>query len=95
MKRRAALKKDEDYVLTEDKDKKGNKIVQNAFAQDNVKKGLLPEILTELLDARSRAKKAMKAAKDPFEQALLNGRQLALKISANRYETHPITSHIV
>lgn len=49
----------------------------------SVRKGLLPEILTELLEARSNAKRMMKNAKDPFEAAVLNGRQLALKISAN------------
>lgn len=42
--------------------------------------GILPEILTELLLARSRAKKQMAAATDPFEKAVLNGRQLALKV---------------
>ncbi len=45
--------------------------------------GLLPEILDELLKARKVAKKDMAAAEDPFTQAVLNGRQLALKISAN------------
>jgi len=53
------------------------------FVKSHKRKGLLPEILTELLEARSRAKKEMKHAKDPFEAAVLNGRQLALKISAN------------
>jgi DNA polymerase delta subunit 1 len=54
------------------------------FVKPHVRKGILPEILTELLEARSNAKKLMKASQDPFEQAVLNGRQLALKISANR-----------
>ncbi len=45
--------------------------------------GLLPEILQELIAARANAKKLMKTEKDPFAQAVLNGRQLALKISAN------------
>eukprot|EP00742_Colponemidia_sp_Colp-10_P013425 GILJ01015163.1.p1 GENE.GILJ01015163.1~~GILJ01015163.1.p1 ORF type:complete len:651 (-),score=116.14 GILJ01015163.1:49-2001(-) len=45
--------------------------------------GILPEILQELLTARKRAKTMMKDAKDPLEYAVLNGRQLALKISAN------------
>jgi len=53
------------------------------FVKPSVHKGLLPEILTELLEARSNAKRMMKSAKDPFEAAVLNGRQLALKISAN------------
>lgn len=57
------------------------------FVKSHVRKGLLPEILTELLEARSNAKKLMKSATDPFEQAVLNGRQLALKISANSSAT--------
>lgn len=57
------------------------------FVKPHVRKGLLPEILTELLEARANAKKLMKKSTDPFEQAVLNGRQLALKISANRSGT--------
>ena len=53
------------------------------FVRDSVRKGLLPEILRELLGARKRAKADMKKATDPLEKAVLNGRQLALKISAN------------
>jgi DNA polymerase delta subunit 1 len=53
------------------------------FIKSSVHQGLLPEILQELLSARSKAKKDMAAAADPFVQAVLNGRQLALKISAN------------
>ncbi|KAK3160118.1 hypothetical protein QOZ80_1BG0055410 [Eleusine coracana subsp. coracana] len=48
-----------------------------------LQKGILPEILEELLAARKRAKADLKEAKDPFERAVLDGRQLALKISAN------------
>ena len=47
------------------------------------RKGILPQILDELLAARKRAKKDMKAATDPMEYAVQNGRQLALKVSAN------------
>ena len=53
------------------------------FVKAGVKQGLLPKILTELLTARSKAKKDMKKATDPYVKAVLNGRQLALKISAN------------
>ena len=52
------------------------------FATPVRRKGVLPEILVELLEARARAKREMKLAADPFVQAVLNGRQLALKISA-------------
>lgn len=53
------------------------------FVKKETKKGILPQILDELLAARKRAKKDMAAATDPMEKAVQNGRQLALKISAN------------
>lgn len=53
------------------------------FVHSNVKKGILPIILGELLSARKQAKKDMKNAPNEFEKAVQNGRQLALKISAN------------
>ncbi|KAL0237228.1 hypothetical protein PCE1_000625 [Barthelona sp. PCE] len=53
------------------------------FLKKNVREGLLPRVLRELLGARSIAKKDMKGEKDPIRKAVLNGRQLALKISAN------------
>lgn len=46
-------------------------------------RGVLPEILRELLAARKTAKKLMAQATDPDTQALYNARQLALKISCN------------
>merc|ERR1719377_131583 len=55
----------------------------NHFVKTKVRRGLLPMILDELLSARKRAKKAMKEATDPMTKDVLNGRQLALKISAN------------
>jgi DNA polymerase delta subunit 1 len=55
----------------------------HVFVKSTVKKGILPQILDELLAARKRAKKDMAAATDPMEKAVQNGRQLALKISAN------------
>jgi DNA polymerase delta subunit 1 len=53
------------------------------FVHSTVKKGILPTILEELLAARKRAKKDMKNAATDFERAVQNGRQLALKVSAN------------
>merc|ERR1719361_2710084 len=53
------------------------------FVRSSQRKGLLPMILEELLAARKRAKKAMAEAEDPLTKSVLNGRQLALKISAN------------
>lgn len=68
------LKKDEDYIITPNGD---------AFAKASVRKGLLTEILEELLGARKRAKRELAQETDSFKKAVLNGRQLALKISAN------------
>jgi DNA polymerase delta subunit 1 len=53
------------------------------FVRSTVAKGILPQILEELLAARKRAKTDMAKATDPFVIAVQNGRQLALKISAN------------
>lgn len=53
------------------------------FVKKSEYSGILPEILNDLLTARKAAKKAMNAATDDLEKAVLNGRQLALKISAN------------
>ena len=55
----------------------------DTFVKPSVKKGILPEILDELLAARKRAKADLKKATDPMQKAVLDGRQLALKISAN------------
>lgn len=68
------LKKDEDYIVTPNGD---------LFVTAKQRKGLLAQILEELLTARKQAKREMAAATDPFQKAVLNGRQLALKISAN------------
>lgn len=68
------LIKDEDYILTPNGD---------MFCTAKVRKGLLTQILEELLGARKRAKKELAIETDPFKKAVLNGRQLALKISAN------------
>ncbi|KAG8921339.1 DNA-directed DNA polymerase delta [Tulasnella sp. 417] len=63
-----------DYVRTPNND---------FFATTNRRKGLLPTILEDLITARKRAKADLKKEKDPFKRAVLDGRQLALKISAN------------
>jgi DNA polymerase delta subunit 1 len=55
----------------------------HCFVRSTTKKGILPQILDEILSARKRAKKDMAMATDPMEKAVQNGRQLALKISAN------------
>jgi len=55
----------------------------NLFVKSTVRKGLLPEILDEILSARKKAKADFKKETDPFKKKVLDGRQLALKISAN------------
>ncbi|EDO17646.1 hypothetical protein Kpol_1004p20 [Vanderwaltozyma polyspora DSM 70294] len=71
---RLNLKKDEDYIITPNGD---------YFVSTKLRHGILPIILRELIDARKRAKKDLKNETDPFKKNVLNGRQLALKISAN------------
>ena len=64
----------EDYIVTPNND---------LFLKNKVRKGLLPTILEDLLSARKKAKSDLKKETDPFKRAVLDGRQLALKISAN------------
>lgn len=71
---RLGLVKDVDYILTPNND---------MFVKATKRKGLLPNILEELIAARKRAKADLKKETDPFKRAVLDGRQLALKISAN------------
>ena len=53
------------------------------FVKATKRKGLLPTVLEDLISARKRAKADLKKETDPFKRAVLDGRQLALKISAN------------
>lgn len=53
------------------------------FVKPHVRKGLLPEMLAAFLGARKRTKTLMKTEKSPFMYSVLDGRQLALKLSAN------------
>ncbi|CAL8096638.1 unnamed protein product [Calicophoron daubneyi] len=53
------------------------------FLKSSVRRGLLPEILEQLLSARKKAKAELAKETDPFRRRVLDGRQLALKISAN------------
>lgn len=68
------LQKDVDYTQAPSGD---------CFVKSTKRKGLLPIILEELLSARKKAKNDLKNETDPFKKGVLNGRQLALKISAN------------
>ena len=53
------------------------------FVKASLRKGILPEILEELLSARKRAKADLKKEEDKFMRAVLDGRQLALKVPSS------------
>ena len=53
------------------------------FVTKKIKIGLLTQILKNLLGTRKYVRKQMKTVKDAMKKAVMNGRQLALKISAN------------
>lgn len=53
------------------------------FIKPHFRKGLLPQVLEELIEARKRAREELKNTNDVFMKKVLDGRQLALKISAN------------
>ena len=57
------------------------------FVTSKKRKGLLPTILEDLITARKRAKNDLKNETDPFKRAVLDGRQLALKV---RWFSHQI-----
>jgi DNA polymerase elongation subunit (family B) len=64
------------------------KKIKCIFAEkENGEKGIIPEILQELLSARKKFKKQMEKLKDeggdPFMIAILDGLQLAYKVTAN------------
>jgi DNA polymerase delta subunit 1 len=50
------------------------------FVTSSKRQGLLPTVLQDLLSARKRAKADLKKETDPFKRAVLDGRQLALKV---------------
>lgn len=50
------------------------------FVKRSRRRGLLPTILEDLISARKRAKADLKKETDPFKKAVLDGRQLALKV---------------
>ena len=56
---------------------------ENAFLNIKTKEGLIPILLKQYLLARKKAKNDMENAKDEFTKSIMNGRQLAIKISAN------------
>ncbi|EDO07229.1 DNA polymerase B family protein [Babesia bovis T2Bo] len=53
------------------------------FIKAHVRKGMLPLIVERLIEARKKAKEEMKVCTDPMLRSVLDGRQLALKITTN------------
>jgi DNA polymerase elongation subunit (family B) len=81
------VKKDEEGKIIRNIDGTPKK-VKHTFIQELDKDGkpiygILPEILTKLLQARDDTKARMKTTSDPFVLAILNGLQLAFKVVAN------------
>lgn len=66
-----------DYFLPE------NENANYVFVKPHIRKGILPEICQLLLDQRQIAKDDLKLEKDPAKRAVLDGRQLALKVVCN------------
>ena len=69
----------------------------HAFLKRDKQRGVLPTILDELLGARKKAKAALKAEKEKGDDAdhtkmsVYDGRQLALKVSANSVYGKPFS----
>ena len=82
---------DDQKPLVLELEKKGLVVVERTvasnkehwFVQKETFKGILPKLLKHLLTARRAVKKQMKQAKDDFTYQLLDGKQLALKVSCN------------
>jgi len=55
------------------------------FVTKDIKEGLLPEILKDLMNFRVAVKKTMKAEEDPERKRQLDAKQLALKIMMNSF----------
>ncbi len=53
------------------------------FVTPEVREGVFPAIVKELIESRKKVKKQMKQEKDPEKKKMLDAKQLALKIMAN------------
>ncbi len=60
-----------------------NSIQYRRFAKIGDELGVVPKTLRNLIGERNAVKKVMKSCKDPFKYKILDGKQLALKITAN------------
>ncbi|KIZ06809.1 hypothetical protein MNEG_1145 [Monoraphidium neglectum] len=54
-----------------------------AFVKPALRSGILPDILAALMTARASTRAQLKGEKDPSQRAVLEGRQKALKLTAN------------
>lgn len=57
--------------------------VQKKDANGNISHGILPQILIELLTNRKNTRKQMENESDAFKRSILDGMQLAFKVTAN------------
>ena len=74
----AKLNPETDNILSfEEKDSKFK------YGYNKQIKGILPQILTNLINERKATRDLLKSEKDPIRRVLLDKRQLALKVSAN------------
>ena len=71
-----------EYFNAQFRDNTGT-IQYRRFAKLKDEFGVVPTILRTLLGERKAVKKQMKVEKDPFKYAILDAKQLALKITAN------------
>ncbi|KAG8744183.1 DNA-directed DNA polymerase delta [Ceratobasidium sp. 414] len=91
------LVKGEDYVQTPNNgmdlfSRLAPKLIRisiDFFVTPKRRKGLLPTVLEDLLSARKRAKADLKNETDPFKRAVLDGRQLALKVCTTHADYAP------
>jgi len=61
---------------------KENNLIEN-LKEDEEPMGIVPSVLRQLLDARNATKKRMKTEPDEFKKKVLDGLQLAYKVTAN------------
>lgn len=75
----------ESHIITHNVllDNKEYQQIENTYSFAVNTKGVLPNLLKRLLDARKAVKKLMAASKDPLEKAILNGRQNGIKVACN------------
>lgn len=76
--------------------KSGNFMKKCCFVKKEGKLGIIPQTLKYLLETRALIKKKMKGEKDKFKKKILDGQQLAMKITANSIygQTGALTSPI-